>query len=166
MLFRSLLRWSRGRLPHYARASANTEDIVQDAVVRALARADHFEHRSVDGMLAYLRETVRNRIRDEVRRVTRRGVPEELPEAVYDQGYSPLEALILKERSERYLAALRTLRPQDRQAIIFRLEHRLPFEDIAQRMGKPSADAARMAVTRAVERLAAAIGIAGTPATP
>ena len=161
-----LLRWSRGRLPHYARASANTEDIVQDAVVRALACADRFEHRTVGGMLAYLRETVRNRIRDEVRRVMRRGVPEELPEAVYDHGYSPLEALILKERSERYLAALRTLRPQDRQAIIFRLEHRLPFEEIAERMGKSSADAARMAVTRAVKRLADAIGVSGEAITP
>ena len=45
-----LRRWARGRLPYYARAGANTEDVVQDAVVRALARVDHFEHRSVDGM--------------------------------------------------------------------------------------------------------------------
>ncbi|MEQ1913025.1 MAG: sigma factor, partial [Vicinamibacterales bacterium] len=68
-----LRRWARGRLPYYARGGANTEDVVQDAVVKALARVDHFEHRTVDGMQAYLRESVRNRIRDEVRRVTRRG---------------------------------------------------------------------------------------------
>jgi RNA polymerase sigma factor (sigma-70 family) len=154
-----LRRWARGRLPYYARAGANTEDVVQDAVVRALARVDHFEHRTVDGMQAYLRESVRNRICDEVRRVTRRGVGEELPESLHDRGYSPLEELILKERSERYLAALRTLKPNDRMAIIFRLEHHHSFEEIAHKLGKASPDAARMAVSRAVKRLAEAIGL-------
>jgi len=154
-----LRRWARGRLPYYARSGANTEDVVQDAVVRALARVEQFEHRTVDGMQSYLREAVRNRIRDEVRRVTRRGVGEELPDTLTDTGYSPLETLILKERSERYLAALRTLKPNERMAIIFRLEHRHSFEEIAVKLGKASPDAARMAVSRAVKRLAEAIGI-------
>lgn len=160
-----LRRWARGKLPHYARGGANTEDVVQDAVVRALARVDHFEHRSVDGMQAYLRESVRNRIRDEVRRVTRRGVAQELPEVLHDHGYSPLEELIRKERSDRYLAALRTLKPNERMAIIFRLEHNRSFDEIAQKLGKATPDAARMAVTRAVKRLADAIGLR-QPATP
>ena len=155
-----LRRWARGRLPRYARAGANTEDVVQDAVVRVLGRIEHFEHRSVDGMQAYLRESVRNRIHDEVRRVMRRGVGEEVPEDVRDEGYSPLEAVILKERSERYLEALRTLKPGDRMAIIFRLEHHLSFDEIAQRLGKKSPDAARMTVSRAVKKLADAIGVA------
>lgn len=154
-----LKRWARGRLPDYARDNADTGDVVQDAVMRALGRLDSFEHRTVDGLQAYLRESVRNRIRDEVRRVSRRGVAEELPESLHDHGYSPLEALILKERSERYLAALRTLKPDDRLAIIFRLEHHHSFEEIARRLGKPSPDAARMAVSRAVKRLADAIGV-------
>ncbi len=159
-----LRRWARGKLPPYARSAANTEDVVQDAVVKALARVDQFEHRSVDGMQAYLRESVRNRIRDEVRRVTRRGVTQELPEALQDHSYSQLEELIRRERSDRYLAALRTLKPQDRMAIIFRLEHRHSFEEIAAKLGKSSPDAARMAVTRAVKRLAEAIGLpAPTP---
>ncbi len=155
-----LRRWARGRLPYYARAGANTEDVVQDAVLNALARVEHFEHRSVDGMQKYLRESVRNRIRDEVRRVSRRGVGEELPETLAHRGYSPLEELILKERSERYLEGLRTLKPNDRLAIIFRLEQQLSFEEIAEKLGKSSPDAARMAVTRAVKRLAEAIGLA------
>lgn len=160
-----LRRWARGRLPYYARAGANTEDVVQDAVLSALARVEHFEHRSVDGMQKYLRESVRNRIRDEVRRVSRRGVGEELPETLTHRGYSPLEELILKERSERYLEGLRTLKPNDRLAIIFRLEQQLSFEEIATKLGKSSPDAARMTVTRAVKRLAEAIGLA-TRVTP
>ena len=160
-----LRRWARGKLPRYARDAANTEDVVQDAVVRVLARVDHFEHRSVDGMQAYLRESVRNRIRDEVRRVGRRGVSQELPDALHDHGYSPLEELIRQERSDRYLAALRTLKPHERMAIIFRMEHHHSFEQIAEKLGKATPDAARMAVTRAVKRLADAIGLR-EPATP
>jgi RNA polymerase sigma factor (sigma-70 family) len=154
-----LKQWARRRLPDYARASANTDDVVQDVVVRALARLDRFEHRTVDGLQAYLRQSVRNRIKDEIRQVTRRGVPEELPDSLQDDAYSPLEELILKERSERYLTALRSLRPEDRLAIIFRLEHRRSFEVIAEKLGKSTPDAARMAVSRALKRLAEALGV-------
>src|SRR6266550_9529675 len=53
-----LRRWARGRLPGYARAGADTEDVVQDAIVRAIRRIDAFEHRTVGGLQAYLRESV------------------------------------------------------------------------------------------------------------
>jgi len=161
-----LRRWARGRLPHYARAGANTEDVVQDVVVRALGRLDSFEHRTVGGLQAYLRESVRNRIRDEVRRVSRRGVAEELPETLHDGSHSPLEELILKERSERYVAALRTLRPDDRLAIIYRLEHCHSFDQIAHKLGKSSPDAARMTVTRAVKKLGDALGMTAASRRP
>jgi RNA polymerase sigma-70 factor (ECF subfamily) len=154
-----LKRWARGRLPRYARASANTDDVVQDAIIRVLGRLERFEHRTVDGLQAYLRESVRNRIRDEIRKLSRRGIGEKLPDAVPAETYSPLEQVILKERAERYLEALRTLRPEDRLAVIFRLEHRYSFAEIADRLGKSSPDAARMAVNRAVKRLAEALGV-------
>jgi len=154
-----LKRWARGRLPRYARASANTDDVVQDAIMRALGRLERFEHRTVGGLQAYLRESVRNRIRDEIRRLSRRGIGEELPDSLPAETYSPLEQIILKERSERYLEALRTLRPEDRLAVIFRLEHRYSFVEISERLGRSSPDAARMAVNRAVKRLAEALGV-------
>jgi RNA polymerase sigma-70 factor (ECF subfamily) len=154
-----LKRWARGRLPRHARASANTDDVVQDAILRALGRLERFEHRTVGGLQAYLRESVRNRIRDELRKLTRRGIGERVPDSLPAEAYSPLEEIILKERFERYLEALRTLRPEDRLAVIFRLEHRHSFAEIAERLGKSSPDAARMAVNRAVKRLAAALGV-------
>lgn len=157
-----LKQWARRRLPGYARAGANTDDIVQDAVMRALRRLDRFEYRTVDGLQAYLRQSVRNRIKDEIRRVTRHGIAEELPYGLQDEGYSPLEEMILKEQSERYLAALRTLRPEDRLAIIFRLEHRRSFDVIAEKLGKASPDAARMAVSRALKRLADVLNLSAT----
>src|SRR4051794_20116511 len=131
-----LRQWARGRLPSYARASANTEDVVQDVVLRALAHLDRFEHRTVGGLQAYLRESVRNRIRDEIRVVSRRGVPEELPDSLVDESYSPLEQAILQERSERYLEGLRTLRPEERLAIIFTLEHRQSFAEVPEPPGE------------------------------
>lgn len=154
-----LRRWARRRLPDYARAGADTEDVVQDVVVRALAGIKTFEHRTVDALQAYLRESVRNRIRDEIRRVARRGISEQLREDLPDDAYSPVERMILREDSQRYLDALRKLKPADRVAVVYRLEHRYPFEEIARRMGKPSADAARIAVSRAVKRLATEVGV-------
>jgi RNA polymerase sigma-70 factor (ECF subfamily) len=67
---------------------------------------------------------------------------------------SPLEEAIGKEALERYEAALARLRPEDREAIIIRLELGLPYSEVAQALGKPSAAAAHMAVSRALLRLA------------
>jgi RNA polymerase sigma-70 factor (ECF subfamily) len=159
-----LRRWARGRLPPFARAGADTGDVVQDVVVRALAGIKRFEYRTVDALQLFLRESVRNRIRDEIRRVMRRGVTEELAPDLAADTQSPLEQLILQEGSERYLEALRKLRPGDRIAIIYRLEHRYPYEEIARRMDKVSTDAARVAVSRALKRLAAELRLVPTDA--
>ena len=150
-----LRRWARGRLPDFARGGADTEDVVQDVVVRAIAGIKRFEHRTVDALQFYLREGVRNRIRDEIRRVSRRGVAEELPADVAEDSPTPLERLILQEGSERYLEALRRLKPGDRIAIIYRLEHGFGYDEIARRLDKATTDAARVAVARALKRLAA-----------
>ena len=42
----------------------------------------------------------------------------------------------------------------DRELVILRLELDYPYQDIADATGKPSADAARMATSRAILRLA------------
>src|SRR3954471_22071969 len=73
-----LRRWTRGRLPVYARAGDDTDDIVQDAVLRTLKRLGPFEHRTVAALQAYLREAVVDRIRDLIRRSRRRGNPVEV----------------------------------------------------------------------------------------
>jgi RNA polymerase sigma-70 factor, ECF subfamily len=147
-----LRRWTRGRLPSYARGSANTEDIVQDAVLRTLKHLETFEHRTVDALQKYLRTAVVNGIRDVVRSVRRRGVPDELPENLYDAGPSPEVRAILNQRSEKFVEALGRLRPVDRQLLVWRIELGYSNEEIAQRSGK-TAEAIGMAVGRAVKRL-------------
>src|SRR4051812_24639703 len=60
-------RWARGKIPPSARADGDTEDVVQDAVLRTLRGLERFQHRTVGGLQAYLRTSVINRIRDLIR---------------------------------------------------------------------------------------------------
>jgi len=147
-----LKRWARGRLPHWARGTADTQDLVQDAVVRALPRLKAFEARHPGALQAYLRQAITNHIRDEIRRVNTRPAAE-LRDSHPDMSPSPLEEAIGREGVERYEAALKELRPADREAIIARIELQQSYEEVAIALGKPSADAARMAVTRALKTL-------------
>jgi RNA polymerase sigma-70 factor (ECF subfamily) len=149
-----LKRWASGRLPAYARDLLDTDDLVQDTVAQTLRRLDTFEPRREGALQAYLRQAVMNRVRDQLRRVARRPVADVLDSDHADAGASPLEQAIGREAVERYEAALARLRPDDREAIIARVELGYSYEQLAEAIGKPSADAARMAVGRALLRLA------------
>src|SRR5216684_3120983 len=150
----SLRRWASGRLPRWSRDLMDTDDLVQETVVRAVKRIDQFESRHEGALQAYLRQAIVNRIRDEVRRAKRSPAPLVLDDNAADKGASPLEAAIGEEALERYEAALARLRPEEREAIVARVEMDGSYQDVAQALGKPSADAARMAVSRALLRLA------------
>lgn len=153
-----LRRWARGRLPSWARGLAETQDLVQDAVIRTLPRLKTFEARLPGSLQAYLRQAVANHIRDEIRKANARQAPVELRESQPDLSPSPLEQAIGREGFERYEAALERLRPADREAIIARLELQQSYEEVAIALGKPTTDAARMAVSRAVKALILAMG--------
>ena len=62
---------------------------------------------------------------------------------------------VYKRQVEGYEAALQRLPAGERELIIARVEMGLTYAELADAAGKPSADAARMAVTRALLRLAA-----------
>jgi RNA polymerase sigma-70 factor (ECF subfamily) len=149
----SLKRWAHGRLPPAARGSLDTGDLVQEAAMHALRRLDAFEPRHVGAMQAYLRQSVINRIRDEVRRVTRHPAPVELPPDHAADATSPLEAAIAAESYERYRQALSAMNPRHRELVVARVELQWNLAEIAQRFGMRTADAARMAVSRALKRL-------------
>lgn len=150
-----LRRWAHGRLPQFARSDYQTEDLVQEAVLRVLRRLDTFESRRVGALQAFLRQTVRNLICDEVRKVRHRTISLEDPDEVEDEQLGALETLIAKENVERYEKAMKRLQSVDRELIVARFEMGLPFDDVAVATGKPTAAAARMAVTRAMGKLAA-----------
>lgn len=149
-----LQRWASGRLPRWARDVADTEDLVQDVVLQTFRRIDAFQPRNEGALQAYMRQGIVNRIRDEFRRRGRRPVPTELDNETPHSGASPLEEAIGREAVERYERALARVRPDDRAAIVARIEMDCTNEEIAVALGKPSANAARMAVERALVRLA------------
>lgn len=149
----SVRRWARGRLPRYARSDADTEDVVQDAFLRTLRRIKRFQHRTVGGLQAYLRQAVVNRVRDLIRGSRRRGTADADDSEPRDWKPSPLEAAIMREQLDAFLEALRRLRPADRQVIVWRIELGYTADEIATKLGKSKA-AAGMTVTRAMARLA------------
>jgi RNA polymerase sigma-70 factor, ECF subfamily len=149
-----LRRWASGRLPRWTRDLMDTDDLVNETVLRAVNRLHLFEPRHEGALLAYLRKAVMNRIRDEVTRKKRMPPQQSLDENHADRGASPLEEAIGQEAVERYEAALSRLREEDREAIIARVEMESSYDEVAKALGKPSPDAARMAVGRALLRLA------------
>jgi RNA polymerase sigma-70 factor (ECF subfamily) len=132
----------------------DTDDLVQETVIRAVNRIGAFEPRHEGALQAYLRQAIVNRIRDEVRRRSRCPGIDDLDPNQPDEGASPLQVAIGREALERYEAALQRLRPEDREAIVARVEMGFSYQEMAEAFRKPSEDAARMAVSRALLRLA------------
>jgi RNA polymerase sigma-70 factor (ECF subfamily) len=152
-----LRRWASGRMPHWARSADDTWDVVQDTVTQTLKHLDTFEPRGVGALQAYLRRAVVNRIRNAIRRASVRPQAAELPEDLADKAGSPLDAAIRQQKQARYEAALASLDPIERDALLARVELGLSYAAIAHALGKPSADAARMTVTRALSKLTKAM---------
>jgi RNA polymerase sigma factor (sigma-70 family) len=149
-----LQRWTRGRLPKWARDLADTDDLVQDTLVQTFKRIEAFEPRGAGALQAYLRQAVLNRIRNELRRKGRHPEATDLEGLEADSAESPLEQAIGREALERYEQALQRLRAEEREAIIARVEMGYSFEELAEALGKPTPDAARKATHRALVHLA------------
>jgi RNA polymerase sigma-70 factor (ECF subfamily) len=149
-----LQRWASGRLPRWARDLADTDDLVQDTLLQTFKRIGDFEPRGVGALQAYLRQAVVNRLRDELRRKGRQPDSTDLEGIEVDAAQSPLEEAIGREAVEKYERALQKLKPEEREAIIARVEMGYTYEELAQVLGKSTADAARKAAQRALVRLA------------
>jgi DNA-directed RNA polymerase specialized sigma24 family protein len=60
----------------------------------------------------------------------------------------------------RYRRAMQTLTREQFRAVVLRIEMGLGYKEIALELGKPSPDAARMTVARAISRLAEKMTVA------
>ena len=149
-----LQRWATGRLPKWARDLADTDDLVQDTLLRTFKKIDSFEPRRVGALQAYLRSAVLNRLRDELRRKGRQPESTNLDSVAVEAADSPLEAAVGREKVEAYEKALQRLKPEEREAIITRVELGYSYEEMAVMLDKPSAEAARKTAQRALVRLA------------
>ena len=149
-----LRRWAHGRMPAKARGLADTDDLVQITLLRVLKQLERFEPRHEGAFLAYLRRILINAMRNEIARAATRGQQEEIGEGMAASGPSPLESVLGKDMLSRYEAAFALLGEEQQEAVLMRVELGLNYEQIAEAMGKNSANTARMVVARALARLA------------
>jgi len=153
-----LMRWAHGRLPPHAREGiADTDDLVQNTLVRALNTLSTFEPRHEGAFFAYLRQAMLNQIRDQIRRARRQPPRVELDAAIQELGPSPLERVIGTELLDRYDRAMEQLPEEQRQAVMLRIEFDYTYKQIAEALDRPSTNAARLMVTRALIRVARAM---------
>jgi RNA polymerase sigma factor (sigma-70 family) len=155
----ALLRWGHRRLPGHARDLADTQDLVQNTLLKALDHVATFEPRREGAFLAYLRTILLNEVRAEIRRVARRPGREPLSDEVVEPSPSPVEQAIGNAAVDAYERALESLSAEEREGVILRIELGFSHREVADALGKPSADAARMLVSRAIVRLAEAMRV-------
>ena len=146
-----LRRFAHGRLPPAVRNGYDTEDIVQDSILQTLQRLPAFDPARPGGLQAYLRVALQNKVKDAVRRRARFGSLGDVAEPV-DRRPSPYDAVEEKEMVARQEAVLNRLRQSDRALLVARIELGYDYAHIARLFGKPSPDAARVAVHRARHR--------------
>jgi RNA polymerase sigma-70 factor (ECF subfamily) len=143
-----LRRFAHGQLPDNARDLMDTDDLVQVTVVRALDKVHTIEPERKGGFFAYLRKILINQVRDEIRRSSRRTRASRLIETIQSGAPSPLDQAIEREFFESYESALSRLSARQREALTLRIEHGLSYQQVADAIGCPSANAARMVVSR------------------
>ena len=149
-----LKRFAQGRLPMWARGAGDTQDLVQNVLVRALPRLTTWESQGRGALRAFLRKAVANQIVDEIRKARRRMGSPALLEGLPDSTPSPLARVIQDESVRKLRAALARLSESDRKLLAARFGSGYRYNDIATLLNRPTANAARVAVERAVERLA------------
>jgi RNA polymerase sigma-70 factor (ECF subfamily) len=129
------------------RNRAEAEDIVSEAFARVVTRADKIE--SVTAR-AYLLTVARNVFLDSKRRTARDA------RMLKDMEHEPADTVSQLDDRDRLAGALKalgTLPEGERAALLLRLDHALPYEQIAATLGI-SVPAAKVRVHRARMRLA------------
>ena len=145
----ALRRFAHRRLPPHLRGLAETDDLVQVTLLRALEKVTAFESRHPGAFLAYLRRVLDNHLLDLRRRAVRR------PEVKVDPEDLDKEPGLAggEEAAVFYREKLAKLPEEDRMAVMLRLEMGFTHEEVAQALALPSAAAARMRVVRALVKM-------------
>jgi len=118
-----LTRWAHGRMPAPARDIADTDDLVQVTLLRALNHLEEFQANGSGSFLAYLRQILLNEVRAELRRRQRGVTKVDIETQVLaDDSSSVVERLVGHERLLAYEKALAALDRRDQELIVMRLE--------------------------------------------
>lgn len=161
----------RLRIDRKLRSKIDSVDVVQDALVQALAGLENFTYKDEGDFLRWLSRIAENKLRDILdkfhadKRDIRREIPFKKIETNTDGGSfgvagplqttTPSVLLSRKEQLDRLERALDDLKPEYREVIFLSRIERLSHEEIAARMGK-SKGAVAMLLSRALVALTAA----------
>jgi RNA polymerase sigma-70 factor (ECF subfamily) len=126
------------------------DDITSETFLRAWSAAAPIREATVK---AYLFTIARNVYLAEVRRRAR---IEPLGEGLATDAPSPEARMTTRTRLEAALRALRALPEIDRSALLMRVQHRMPYDEIAATL-RVSVSAAKVKVHRARQKLAGAL---------
>jgi len=141
----SILRFAWGLCGDRSRA----EDLVSETFVRLMTKAPPIETQTA---LAYLLAIARNAFLDGVRG-RRREVA--LPDDLRAPAVDPADRIDDARRLQAVMDNLRALPEGERAALLLRVDHQLPYDEIAGVLGI-SVTAAKVRVHRARSRLVAA----------
>jgi RNA polymerase sigma-70 factor, ECF subfamily len=152
-----LLRFLHGRLGRPARRLLESQDLPSDILMRAIRRLGEFEYRGAGSFWAYLRQIALNYLIELTRRqggARVEGLPSGSRGDPADDGAAPLEEVVGRENLAAYERALQALEVRERQAVVSRLELKLSYRATAAELRYPSDEAARMAIKRAMGKMA------------
>lgn len=158
LLRRIARRWMTASL----RRQADSMDVVQSVFRIALGAVPGTPFASEGRFIAWLDTVTRHRISHLGRREhgPRRERFDSIPEAglTHDATLTAEDAAAHAEDLHRLKVAMDGLAPAEREVILLRDFEGLPFAAVAERLGRPSDEAARKLHQRACARLAARIG--------
>ena len=158
-----LLLVANKNFPAVLRPEEGPSDLVQRTIHQGMNKFCRFPGNTKGELLAWLKRILFNLTANDLKRNRRRPLRESLggpgvADPVSGKEKSPTENLIDRVEHERLKAALAQLPEDNQRAIHLRGWERLSFKEIADRMGKPSEDAARKLWSRAVARLSELLG--------
>jgi RNA polymerase sigma-70 factor (ECF subfamily) len=158
---------ARAEVESWMQAKVDASDLVQQTLLDAHRGWDRFRGTTEAEWMAWLRRILENNTADYVRRYhgtakrrARREVPllRQTPEGSTwgldpsDPGESPSQVVLRKERQLEVADALSRLPEDYQEVIMLRNIQRLPFSEVAERMGR-SRPAVQMLWMRALEKL-------------
>ena len=156
-------RHAHRRVGDKLRRDVDSQDIAQESLIVAARKLPQFDMETRTSLMRWLRVIVENQIRDRVvwqnaecrRRAREVAVTDwdETPPGSDRDEQSPVEELARKERHQAIQDLLDQLDPRYSALIRARHFEGMGWQQIAERFGRPSADAARMMYQKALADL-------------
>lgn len=149
-----LLRVRSRRILANSRAlDLDPDDLVQEVLVVALVKSHQLRLPGDQSLLGFLDICMRNRVRDEVKK--RKALSGQIlnDDSVESPSPTALGAVLQLEESQRLRQAWTRLGLQDRRTIAGRVLEGMTFLELARATQRASADAARIAFSRAIARV-------------